>query len=204
MSRTKGLILLVVAIGAGVYWYSSTRYSIKNNPPPAGPILAFGDSLTVGVGAAQGQSYPDLLAERIGRPVLNRGVPGDTIADAAARLDRDVLTEKPGIVLILLGGNDLLRQMDLDASFFELERIVRRIQDNGALVVLVGLKALAPVGGMGGRYKKLARRTDAVYVPDILDGIFGRQSMMSDQIHPNAQGYARMADRLADALKPYL
>jgi lysophospholipase L1-like esterase len=72
------------------------------------------------------------------------------------------------------------------------------------MVVLAGLKGLSPIGGAGGRYKDLARKTGCVYVPDILDGIFGKPGLMSDSIHPNAQGYALVGERIAKALEPYV
>ncbi len=177
---------------------------LVNAPPPAGPIVAFGDSLTAGAGAGRNEAYPEVLARLIGRPVINRGVGGDTIESAAGRVERDVLAEGPGVVIVLLGGNDILRRLDLDRSFDELERVVRRIQASGAMVVLVGLRPFSPVGGVGGRYSALARRTGCVYVDDILDGIFANPRMMADQIHPNAAGYALMAERIAEALRPHL
>jgi acyl-CoA thioesterase-1 len=205
MSRSKRILITAIAVLAVGCWLFFGSYPIVNNPPPSGPIIAFGDSLTYGVGAQAGRSYPDQLAELIGRPVSNRGVPGNSIADGVDRLEIDVLVEEPGIVLVGLGGNDLLKLMDLDKSFVKLEGIVRRIQSRGAMVVLVGLKALTPIGGVGGRYKKLARQTGCLYVPDILGGIFGQRDLMSsDRIHPNEEGYGRMAQRVAKALEPYL
>jgi acyl-CoA thioesterase-1 len=196
-------LLLLIAAGAVAYHFWPAT-AIVNARPHAGPIVAFGDSLTSGVGAPQGQAWPDVAAGLIGKPILNRGVAGNTIGDAAARLGSDVLAEKPSIVIVLLGGNDLLRQMDLDQSFAELERMVRMMQDDGALVVLVGLESIIPLQGVGRRYQRIAEATGAVYVPDILDDIFANGTRMADTIHPNADGHRIMAERIAKALKPYL
>ena len=70
-------------------------------------IICFGDSLTFGTGAPRAKSYPAQLAKMLGNPVINSGIPGDTTARALQRLDRDVLSKSPRIVLITLGGNDL-------------------------------------------------------------------------------------------------
>lgn len=208
MFRSRIMIYLCVALGAGAVWYFFFQsVPIINAPPKAGPIVAFGDSLTAGNGASAGQAYPDQLAGLIGRPVLNCGVSGNTVEEAEGRLAQDVLAQNPGIVIVLLGGNDMLQQLDLDQSFTRLEGMIRRIQGQGgqgAMVILVGLNGLSPIGGMGGRYKSLARRTGCVYVPNILGGIFANRPLMSDEIHPNDKGYRIMAERLATVLRPYL
>jgi hypothetical protein len=98
----------------------------------------------------------------------------------------------------------MLQNKDLDESFVELERTIRRIQGSGALVVLVGLQGLAPIGGIAGRYERLARQTGCVFVPDILGDVLGNPKRMSDGIHPNSDGYTIMADRIAAAIAPWL
>jgi lysophospholipase L1-like esterase len=205
--RTQNVlwILILVGLAWGAHlWWRAGHWGIVNAPPRPGPIIALGDSLTAGNGAPEGGAWPEVLARRLGRPVINRGVAGDTVGDAAERLERDVLSRDPAIVIVLLGGNDMLRQLDLDRSLERLEQMVRRIQAGGSMVVVVGLKGLSPVGGVGGRYKDLARRTGGLYVPDILDDIFGRSGRMADTIHPNGQGHAIMAERIAEALEPFL
>ena len=201
------LVILIVLVAAGLgYWAWGGPRGVVNSPPRPGPIVAFGDSLTQGAGAGGEQnSYPAVLSHRLGRPVSNAGIGGNKIADGARRLPGDVLRLKPGVVIVLLGGNDLLGQQDLDQSFRTLEALVQRIQAGGAMVVLVGINGLSPVGGLGGRYARVAKRTGALYVPDVLDGIFMNSKMMtSDMIHPNAKGYALMAERIGDALEPYV
>ncbi|HOR28573.1 MAG TPA: GDSL-type esterase/lipase family protein, partial [Candidatus Sumerlaeota bacterium] len=192
--KRRAVILLAIAgvVLAGGWWFARPG-RVRNSPPPPGPIVAFGDSLTAGTGAPRGTSYPDELARLIGRPVLNLGVPGETIADAARRVDDQLLALRPGIVIVLLGGNDVLRRQNLDESFDELERLVRRVQEAGAMVVVVGLRGVTPVGGLGARYRRLARQTQALYVPNILGGVFSKRELMADGVHPNAAGYRVIA-----------
>lgn len=199
------LAILLVGFGwVGYYYYADARRAIVNNPPRVnGPIVALGDSLTFGTGSSEGATYPECLAQTIGRPIVNKGVPGNTIADAEKRLDGDVLNLKPSIVIVFLGGNDILQRASLDESFKRLENIVKRIQGQGAMVVLVGVRVLTPIGGVGARYHSLANRTGCVYVDDVLDNIISDPSLMSDQIHPNANGYKIVAERIAAKMKPY-
>lgn len=173
--------------------------------PTAGTqVICFGDSLTAGTGAVRGMDYPAQLSRLIGRPVVNAGVPGDTTAEGLARLERDVLGRSPRLVLITLGGNDLKNGVSRDGAFGNLRQIVDRIHDAGALAVIGGIDIPFYGRGFDKAYKKLAEETGAVLIENILDGIMGNRSLMSDPIHPNGAGYAIMAERFHQAIEPYL
>ena len=203
--RTK-IVMGLAAVGFA-YWCLGffTSTDIANTPPRSGPIVAFGDSLTEGVGAPSGRAYPDQLSALIDRPIVNRGIRGETVGDALRRFDRDVLDLTPSIVLICLGGNDLLQRKNVDATFRDLESIVSRSSAGGAMVVLIGVEGLPLLSAdFGERYEEIAERYGCIYVEDILDGIVGRGKLTADEIHPNADGYAIVAERIAKKLKPYL
>ena len=183
MRWTKPLFLLVIVIAAAGTIYALRRPApVVNAPPRPGPIMALGDSLTAGYGASAGMDYPTQLAEIIGRPVINCGVSRETVAQAARRLQTDVINRHPGIVIVLLGGNDLLQQKNLDQSFADLKTLVQAIQSDGAIVVLVGLNGLTHLSSVADRYKKLASETGCLYVPNILHGILGQRHLMRDQV----------------------
>jgi lysophospholipase L1-like esterase len=180
-------------------------WRITNEHPAGDTIVAFGDSLTAGYQMADGDSYPDRLSKRLGREIVNRGVSGDTTADGLVRLERDVLSESPGVVLLGLGANDMLRRQPIDGTFDNLRRIIDRLQARGALVILLGVEGFPLVhGDYGARYRALARETGCVYVPDMLDGVFGDPKLMYDQIHPNAAGYEKIAARIESEVGAYL
>ena len=201
----KILYLAAAAVAAvALFRLLAPAPRITNAAPRGDTVICFGDSLTAGTGAAPGSSYPERLARLIGRPVINAGVPGYTTASARERLERDVLARSPRIVCITLGGNDLKNGVPREEAFANLEAIVRRIQDRGALVVLGGIDIPLFGRGYGSAYRDLAERTGAVLVPDALDGIMGRPALMSDAIHPNGDGYAVMADHFHRALRRYL
>jgi len=137
-------------------------------------------------------------AVRLPGPADPRTVP------AGYRLRRERLGEwAVAVVLLLLGGNDLLRRANLDESFALLGEMIRRIQSGGALVVLLGIDGLPLAAPLGNRYLETARATGAVLVPNVLKDILGKGSLMADGIHPNGEGYRIMAERVARALKPY-
>jgi lysophospholipase L1-like esterase len=167
-------------------------------------IICFGDSLTYGTGAVPGKSYPAQLAEMIGQPVINSGIPGDTTARALQRLERDVLSKSPHMVLITLGGNDMKNGVDKKIAFKNMREIVETIRAKEALVVIGGVKLLFWDRGYAEEYERLAEETGALLIPNVLKGLIGHDDLMHDTIHPNAAGYKIMAERFHKAIKPYL
>ena len=204
----KKILLIIVALLLcfGIYklFSADSGPEIRNARPASRVIICFGDSLTHGTGAPVGRDYPSQLEKLINRPVINAGVPGDTTATALARLERDVLKKKPGIVLITLGGNDLKNGVLRGTAFAKFKKIVTAIQDRGGLVVIGGIRIPFLDRGYGSGYRELARQVGAVLVPDVLGEIIDKPKLMSDRIHPNGDGYGVMARRFADALQPYL
>lgn len=192
--------LLVAVV---VYWLIPSSPEIRNAVPTGKTIVCFGDSLTAGIGAAPEMNYPARLSRLTGMEIINAGVPGDTTAKALARLEV-VLELQPRIVMITLGGNDLKNGVGRAVAFKNLAEIVRRFQDNGALVVIGGLNVPFWGRGFGDAYQELADKTGSVLVVNVLQGILGKPELMSDRIHPNSEGYAVMAQYFYKAIYPYL
>lgn len=197
-----------IVIGCLLVLFSGYRlflpsHEIKNAKPFGRTIVCFGDSLTYGTGAPRGQDYPFHLAALVGEPVVNLGVPGDTTAGALARIDT-VLEKMPRIVLLTLGGNDLKNRVPKQTAFDNLERIIRTIQEQGALVVIGGIDIPFYGRGFGTAYEELAVKTGSVLIPNVYEDIMGRSNLMSDPIHPNGDGYAILARHFHEAIKPYL
>jgi lysophospholipase L1-like esterase len=174
-----------------------------NYPPRGTVIVAFGDSLTEGVGG-NGKGYPEIVAERIGLPIINAGISGDTTESALSRLERDVLSRNPDIVLVALGGNDALQKKSKEQTFANLRTIIDRIQKNGSVTILIGIRGRALSDPYNEHFEKLAKDTRSIYIPDMLDGIFGDGRYMSDAVHPNARGYEKIADRITPVLQSVL
>ncbi|MCF8079707.1 MAG: arylesterase [Desulfobacterales bacterium] len=201
----KGLVIAGVILAAAVVFWM-----LRPAPPPVDylfggkKIICFGDSLTFGTGAPENMSYPAQLSRILKRPVVNAGFPGDTTASALSRLKREVLDRSPGIVLLTLGGNDMKNRIPADTAFENLKIVVERIQKTGALVVLGGISIPFWDRGFSERYRTLAEDTGVVLVENVYEGILGNRSLMSDTIHPNADGYRIMAEHFAETLEPYV
>ena len=202
---TRLLILLpIIAVLIGLYQilFSKPEIEVRNAIPQGQRLVAFGDSLTYGTGAIKGMDYPSQLAKLMGVEIINKGVPGDTTSRALQRLDA-VLQLEPAIVFITLGGNDLKNGVSKKLAFDNLEQIVLQLQESGALVVIGGIDLPLFGKGFDEAYEVLAVKTGALLVPNVFEDIMGRQSLMSDRIHPNGEGYSIMADHFYRAVEPY-
>ena len=192
--------VVLLAVAAWFFWPSAAS-RVRNLDSRGQSIIAFGDSLTAGVGASPGEDYPSNLAQRIGRPVINAGVSGDTTDSALARLQSDVLALNPWIVIVGLGGNDYLRRADIATTEGNLRTIIREIHGAGAMVVLLGFRFPSLGASYESMYERIAEEERCLLIPDLLDGILRDSKLKSDEIHPNARGYDLMAERVESPLQ---
>jgi acyl-CoA thioesterase-1 len=164
-------------------------------------IVAFGDSLTHGTGASSDSAYPAVLATLTGHTVVNAGVPGDTTASALLRLP-DVLAEhKPRLVLLCLGGNDMLHKQPAAATENNLRLLVQTIRASGASVVLIGVPAPKLFGGAPDYYARVAEDMQLPLEDEVFDDVLKDNRLKSDPIHANAAGYRMVAERLVEFLR---
>jgi acyl-CoA thioesterase-1 len=177
-------------------------------------IVAFGDSLTAGLGLPQSANYPSLLqkkleAEGFAYEVVNAGISGDTTAGGVRRIDWS-LEGDVKIVILELGANDLLRGQPIPEMKKNLAQIIERIKARGATLLLAGMEAPTNAGD---EYRKaiheaflsLARDYNVPLIPFFLDRVAGIESLnQSDSIHPNEEGTKIVAETVYRSLRPLL
>jgi acyl-CoA thioesterase-1 len=177
-------------------------------------IVAFGNSLTAGLGVAAEEAYPARLQRRLDERglryrVINAGVSGDTTAGGLRRVDW-VLKSRPEFVILELGGNDGLRGLNLQQTKANLAEIVQRCQAASVKVILAGMKLPPNYGadyikGFEAIYPALAKQYRLTLIPFFLDGVAGSASLnQADGIHPTSEGYRIIADKVLEALAPLL
>ncbi len=166
-------------------------------------IVAFGDSLVKGYGATEGNDFVSVMSRDLGVPIENMGVSGDTTQAALARIDT-VTDLNPGIVIMVIGGNDILRRIPISETRENIATMLSVFRAHGTKVILVGVRGGLLNDPYRDLYKSLAEEYDAIYVSDILSGLLGNTELMSDPIHPNDAGYDRIAKRLAKVIEPLL
>lgn len=164
-------------------------------------IVAFGDSLTYGTGAAAPESYPSVLAKLIGRPVVRAGVPGEVTAQGLRRLPAVLDEYNPRLVIVCLGGNDMLRKIDPSQIKRNLGAMLNELRRRGISAVLIGVPKPALLTSAADFYAELAQEFHVPYEGEVVTDVLYSADMKSDPIHPNAKGYRRMAEALAKLLR---
>jgi len=219
MKRTigKSIIMIIVLALAGC--------SIQET----GTMVCLGDSLTEGFGASQPsvidkkKSYPAFLQNKVKITVVNAGISGDTAAGGLARVDKDVLSKNPQIVIILLGANDFFHQSPASETKKDLQAIISKVKKENRKIflasfigdaaweagyletfpALISSSVIALLADYKKMYSELrSENTDIGVISDIWKGIGKNQ--MSDPIHPNAEGYSIMADNIFTDIRSYL
>ena len=199
----KKLSLIVIPIIVLILYFIFKSPDIKNYPPKNHIVVAFGDSLVQGVGSTISNDFVTLLSKKIGKPIINLGVSGNTTAQGLDRID-DVISRDPGTVVVLLGGNDYLRKIPQDQTFSNLRKIIVTLQSKGIVVVLLGVRGGLLVDKFSSDFSTLAKETGVIFIPNVLDGLIGdSRYMSSDGIHPNNVGYSMIADKVYNYIKDY-
>lgn len=164
---------------------------------PGAVVLAFGDSLTSGVGAETEESYPAVLGSLLGCEVVNAGVPGEITEEGLDRLPHLLQRHRPGLVILCHGGNDMLRRRD-DASIVRnLRTLIETAQASGADVVLLGVPRPGIFLKAPDFYGALADEYRLPYDGKTLPKILSSPGLKSDALHPDAEGYRKLAEQVA-------
>ncbi len=168
---------------------------------PDATILAFGDSLTFGTGAAEDESYPAQLEKLIQRRVVRAGVPGEVTAQALARLPAALDEHAPRLLLLCIGGNDFLRRLGNPQAEHNVREMVKLARARGVAVLLIGTPEPGFAVSPPAFYAAIAKEHRLPYEGGIVGEVLKDRSLKSDPIHPNARGYRAIAQRVAETLK---
>lgn len=175
--------------------------------PPGSLVLALGDSLTAGAGVAPEEAWPDLLANRTGWVVINGGVSGDTSGDALRRLPALLEEHDPVLVLVALGGNDMLRHVPQQETIANLGEILALIKAHGAKPVLLATPEPSVAGAVfrnlsaADFYQSVSETHQVPLIEDAVAEVLSDPQMKGDPLHPNAAGHALLSEKILDGLK---
>ncbi len=213
MLLRRALVLIVFTLATVSCYFTPARAS-SSTLDTRPRIVAFGDSLTAGLGVSAEESYPAQLQRRLDvlgytYRVINAGVSGDTTAGGLRRVSW-ILTNKPDLVILELGANDGLRGLSVDQTQHNLREIIQRLRGAGVGIVLAGMK-LPPNYGQDytmrfeAMYRTVAREQQVPFIPFFLEGVGGSSSLnQADGIHPTGEGYKVVVENLLKTLIPIL
>jgi len=168
---------------------------------PEAVVLAFGDSLTFGKGAAPEHSYPAVLATLIDRRVVGAGVSGEITATGLARLPAVLAENEPDLVIICHGGNDILRRLPSRRIRNNLRTMLELVRASGAAAILVAVPGRSLTLAPPELYAEVAAMGDVLLEDEVVREVLSRADLKSDSVHPNAAGYRLIAERLAAVLR---
>ncbi len=164
-------------------------------------ILAFGDSLTSGYGASAQESYPSVLGGILKCKVINGGVPGEVTSEGEVRIQALIKECRPDLVVLCHGGNDLLQKMNRQGTADNIRGMIRLVRERGADVVMLAVPEPGLFLSAPDFYRDIAREAGIPFDGKIMCDILSDPQLKSDGVHPNAKGYAKMADAVADLIK---
>jgi acyl-CoA thioesterase I len=196
-ASVSGLVLLLVALAVAA---CGERTKLARLPTDA-VVLAFGDSLTHGTGAAEDESYPAQLERLIGRRVVRAAVPGEVTAQALERLPRTLDEHAPQLMLLCIGGNDFLRRLGNPQAEANVRAMVKLARGRGVEVLLIGTPEPGLRPAPPAFFAAIAREFELPYEDAAMAEVLRDNALKSDPIHPNARGYRVIAERLAERLK---
>jgi lysophospholipase L1-like esterase len=169
---------------------------------PGAVVLAFGDSLTFGTGASPTDSYPAVLERSIGTiKVVNAGVPGETSAEGLARLPGVLDEVHPKLLLLCQGGNDFLRHLDEGAARANIRSMLELARARGIGVVLIATPRPGLPPSVPAFYGEIASELKIPLEDASIRSVVLDNRLKSDFVHPNAQGYAQIAEAVRKVLR---
>jgi acyl-CoA thioesterase-1 len=166
-----------------------------------GSILAFGDSLTYGVGTTKINSYPAVLAKLTGLTVVNAGISGETTDRGLIRLPEALKRLSPDLLILIEGGNDILQNRRHAEIKQDLKAMIEMARNRGIPVVLIGIPQKRLFSNTALFYKELAEEFQLVFDGVLMADLLRSRSLKSDQVHFNKNGYQKMAESIYDLLE---
>ena len=192
------LVTFVALLAVAACGGSKTRLEKLD---PSAVVLAFGDRLTFGTGAGPTESYPATLERRIGRKVVNAGVPGETSARGLARLPEVLDEVKPSLLILCHGGNDFLQRLDDAAAASNVREMIRVARGKGIPVVLLATPKPGLPPSIPAFYGEIATELAIPFEEGVMRSVLLDNKLKSDMVHPNGAGYAQIAEAVERVLK---
>ncbi|MDO8988943.1 MAG: arylesterase [Sideroxyarcus sp.] len=203
LSSMRRFFLLIAA----VVLLSACGKAKEEAIAPGSRVLALGDSLTAGAGVVQEEAWPHLLAARTGWIVVNGGVSGDTSAAALQRLPALLEEYKPALVLVTLGGNDMLHHLPQTETVANLKQAIAQIHARGAKTVLLATPQPSLAGAVFRNlsapdfYREVAEEQQVPLIEDAVADVLSDPQLKGDPLHPNAAGHALLSAKIHAALQ---
>ncbi|MEI8223745.1 MAG: GDSL-type esterase/lipase family protein [bacterium] len=203
------IILLAIVLWMVLWAYDAVnnkRYVSRIVTPDKDQydVIAFGDSLVEGLGAAQLNGFVSIIESRLGITILNQGHRGDETADLLKRIDADVFTYHPKVVILVIGGNDAIHLVPESEFLANTESLFKQLSERGIVTIFGEVTDNVLYANRNKQLRALADKYGIVYVPQLMQGVFWTITNKFDPLHPDDAGYVKMADRIIPYLQAIL
>ena len=198
----KKIYILIFILLLSVILYFSFDNTKKIDPiGKNGVILAFGDSLTLGVGTSEEYSYPKVLEELCELKVINSGVSGETTREGLIRFPRVLTQTKPDLIILIEGGNDILRNVPYENIKNNIIKMVEHAINKNIPILLIGVPEKKIFSDAAPFYNEIAIKYDLPYTDSIIGSLLRSSEYKSDSIHFNKEGYQKMGTEIHQLLQ---
>ena len=192
---------LVILISLSLFACEQSAPKVYQKISPDAVILAFGDSLTYGTGASGNTSYPSILSELSQHKVINAGIPGEVSQTGLRRLSKLLDQYQPELMILIHGGNDLLRRVPEQQLASNLSQMITTVRERDIKVVMLGVpKPQLFLLSSAELYQQVAEEQHVPVDLETLPEILSDNGLKSDRIHPNSAGYRLMAENIYNLL----
>lgn len=164
-------------------------------------IMAFGDSLTVGKGVPKQYSYPSILASLTQLEVINAGISGETTQEGLLRFNFLLEKHQPDLIILLEGGNDILRNQNPVNTKDNLAAMIKQAQARSIDIILLGVPQKKLFSSSASFYNELADEYNLVFDGNIISELMRTPSAKSDAVHFNQKGYRLLAERVLELIQ---
>lgn len=176
--------------------------------PANARVVVLGDSLVSGHGLSVERAWPALLSRTLGWQLDNAGVSGNTSEQGLSRLAEHLTTEPaPAAVILVLGGNDMLRRIPEAETRANLAAAIEQIRAAGAIPVLVAVPRPSLAGAVlqelddADFYSALATEAKVPLIESVFSEVLSDPALKLDRLHPNDAGQQELARLIADRLR---
>ena len=167
-------------------------------------IITLGDSLANGFGVSDEDSFAIQIPRILGKNAIKLGIDGEVSAELMARIGSEINDKNPAAIIISIGGNDFLRKFDKATTARNIAAIVRKAKAKTSCVVLLGVPdgiLGGLVGGVSSAYYDIAKTEGVLLEAEAMPQILKQHSLKVDEIHPNRDGHAIIAQNIAELIR---
>lgn len=196
----RALLAICLVALCGFLFFKNSSQNRRICDMSGDTIITIGDSLANGYGVSENDSFAIKTALNLRKRAIKRGIDGDVSAGLLSRIDSELNSQNIAAIIISIGGNDFLRKIDKATTERNIREIVRKAKAKTACVVLLGVPdglLGGLTGGVSSIYTDIAKAEGILLEKSAMPKILKQHSLKIDEIHPNSDGHAIIAENIA-------